>query len=85
MHLKKRPNFVFNADGTIKSVAQPLINDSGDTQQTPKSPLRPSKPAINAGSKSPLFGKFSTRSGISMSAISGKETKLAFSELGYQI
>ena len=85
MHLKKRPNFVFNADGTIKSVAKPLLNDSDETYatSTPKSPIKPpSKAAINAGNKSP-FGKFSTRSGFSMSALSGKETKLAFSELGY--
>lgn len=76
MHLKKKPQFVFNKDGTIKGIASPLINE-------PSSPNTNTK-AKALVSQSPI-GKFSTRSGFSMSALSGKETKIAWSELGYQI
>jgi hypothetical protein len=77
MHLKKKPQFVFNKDGTIKSIASPMINP-GDSPATPNSKTK----ALLATSP---IGKFSTRSVFSMSALSGKETKIAWSELGYQI
>lgn len=78
MHLKKRPQFVFNPDGTIKSMATPLI--------TPEPSIENSANAkTKAIIKQSPIGKFSTKSGFSMSALSGKETKVAFSELGLAI
>lgn len=53
---------------------------------TPESPkVNPTNEKVKALVAKSNIGKFSTRSGFSMSALSGKETKLAFSELGYQI
>lgn len=77
MHLKKKPQFVFNADGTIKNIANPTINP-GDVPTTPNSKTK----ALLATSP---IGKLSKHSAFSLSALSGKETKIAWSELGKDI
>ena len=59
---------LINPDGTIKEVAAPLIEENAKTKATL--------------AKSPI-GMFNSNSSLfNISAMTGKETKLAFSELG---